>query len=449
MSYGWDFAPRLRTIGLWDDVERGHHGRGGAVRRAGQIQPLASWRDLERLGQADRLVRCRGADRRADHIRALARRTDFCRASRSLARSTRTCRPAGHISTFEMDVPEPRLWWPWDHGQPDLYTLTVKAQRQGHTLDDVRESVGLREITLRRNPNSPAQAADWTVVVNGQPVYVRGANWVPADAFPARVTQDDYRAWLDLARNANLNALRVWGGGLREKQVVLRPVRPDGPARLARVSAGVRVHHALPALARLPGARRGRSARDRAAGAQSSLGVPMVRRQRIPSPSQPARRRNDAPRRSGRRRHTPLSERFPRQAATATTGGSGTGFARRRTIPRDPAQFLSEFGLQAPPNVESLERFIPAARAVAAGAKLDLSPRADGQVTALCRTFSNFKYQISNFKGVGRSLSRPANGRRRGAFRLRSSTREEENTPRRVSWSGNSTRPGRGLTGRW
>ncbi len=211
MSYGWDFAPELRTIGLWDDVE------------------LAVTGDVTLFDVQVRARLAQGLARLMISFDADAVTAGPVTFSLSLAGQTfesdpvtlsfQAILPAGRSrQTGEIDLPDPRLWFPWDHGEPNLYTLTVEAQREGRALDRVAESVGLREITLKRNPGSPPGAVDWTFVVNGQPVYLRGANWVPADAFPARVTGADYGAWLDLARRANLNVLRVWGGGLREKK---------------------------------------------------------------------------------------------------------------------------------------------------------------------------------------------------------------------------------------
>jgi beta-mannosidase len=110
--------------------------------------------------------------------------------------------------TLDIAVPQPRLWWPWDHGRPDLYRLTIEIRDSEQVLDSLSQTVGLRWLELD----------DWSLRVNGQRVYARGANWVPADILPGRIGEADYRSLLALARQANMNMLRVWGGGLREKR---------------------------------------------------------------------------------------------------------------------------------------------------------------------------------------------------------------------------------------
>ena len=78
----------------------------------------------------------------------------------------------------------------------------------GQLLDSVCQPVGVRQVALD----------GLTLRVNGQRVYARGANWVPADILPGCVAGADYLALLTFARKANMNLLRVWGGSLREKR---------------------------------------------------------------------------------------------------------------------------------------------------------------------------------------------------------------------------------------
>jgi beta-mannosidase len=200
MGFGWDFSPALRTMGLWDDVYL-------VIGREVVVQDVVIRPRLEP-----------GVARVDVEVELDARQTRAVRLRCVLAGETFECEPltveqamvlARGISRqrLSLTVPQPRLWWPWDHGPPDLYQLTVEALADGQCLDTVSMAVGLRQVELR----------GWTLHVNGRPVYARGANWVPADLLPGRVTAATYRELLDLARQANMNLLRVWGGGLREK----------------------------------------------------------------------------------------------------------------------------------------------------------------------------------------------------------------------------------------
>ena len=353
MSYGWDFAPELRTIGLWDDV--GVIVTGEVALFDVQVKTrLAPGRAILTLSfDADALT--------AGPVTLVASLAGQTFESNPATRSFRMMLPAGRSrQTFEMQVRDPRLWFPWDHGEQNLYTLTIAAHREGRTLDRVTESVGLREISQRRNPGSPPNAADWTFIVNGQPVYLRGANWVPADAFPARVTEDDYRAWLTMARGANLNALRVWGGGLREKKAFY-----DLCDRL-----GLLVWQEFPLacafITRYP-----RSTEYLAFVESETRDI--VRQVRLhPSVmlwcggNEFDPKANRLVIEAMRRAATAEDGTRPFQDVSPAFGDSHNWSVWHRYRPpedyqKDTAQVMSEFGLQAPPAVASLERFIPPA----------------------------------------------------------------------------------------
>jgi beta-mannosidase len=121
--------------------------------------------------------------------------------------------------SWTLPVTEPHLWWPWDHGPQPLYDLVAEVRlADGMISDAVEERIGLRDITFEPNPGAPPSTTPWVAHVNGEPIYLRGANWVPVDILPGPVTLGDYRTLLELGREAHMNALRVWGGGLREKR---------------------------------------------------------------------------------------------------------------------------------------------------------------------------------------------------------------------------------------
>jgi beta-mannosidase len=127
--------------------------------------------------------------------------------------------PPGHSThNLAFDLPNPQLWESWDRGFPHLYELTVSLQPLASSspslapslqpLDSVSTRFGIRQVALD----------GWTFMINGRREFIRGVNWVPADSLPGRLQRDDYAHLLGMARTAGVNLLRVWGGGLREKQ---------------------------------------------------------------------------------------------------------------------------------------------------------------------------------------------------------------------------------------
>jgi beta-mannosidase len=207
MSFGWDFAPPIRTMGIWDDVWL-------VVTGGVFIEDVWITSELQ--------------DSSAELARLTIRVSVDSDRSRSVAANVRM-RPAnfdgsdfGPVSfnldlppgrsthTLTFDVPTPRLWEPWDRGFPHLYELTLSLQPStpsSQPLDTVSTRFGIRYISLE----------DWIVSLNGRCEFVRGVNWVPADSLPGRLRRDDYAELLGMARAAGVNLLRVWSGGLREK----------------------------------------------------------------------------------------------------------------------------------------------------------------------------------------------------------------------------------------
>ncbi len=108
-----------------------------------------------------------------------------------------------------LTVSNPNLWWPNGHGPQPLYDLTVRVAG-----DEVRKRIGLRslEVVNREDRNGLSM----TFRVNGVDIFCKGANWIPADALPQRQTRAVLEDLLSSAARANMNMLRVWGGGRYE-----------------------------------------------------------------------------------------------------------------------------------------------------------------------------------------------------------------------------------------
>ena len=106
-------------------------------------------------------------------------------------------------------IKEPRLWWPAGQGDQPLYDLSVTCGDQVE-----RRRIGLRKIDLITEPDKAG--ASFTFRVNGRDIFAKGANWIPADALASRIAPDATRDLLQSAVDANMNMLRVWGGGRYE-----------------------------------------------------------------------------------------------------------------------------------------------------------------------------------------------------------------------------------------
>jgi beta-mannosidase len=113
-------------------------------------------------------------------------------------------------------VDDAELWWPRGYGEQPLYDVQVTLGLDGTTVDGWNGRVGFRTVELATAPDE--HGSPFALSVNGEPVYVRGANWIPDDAFVTRITPERYESSIRDAIDANMNLLRVWGGGLYETE---------------------------------------------------------------------------------------------------------------------------------------------------------------------------------------------------------------------------------------
>ncbi|MBN1135300.1 MAG: hypothetical protein JXM73_01875 [Anaerolineae bacterium] len=340
MGFGWDFSPALRTMGLWDDVtlvisdDVFIRGIVAEPSFTGAGVTLAVEAEIDARLARPVQVRCSLSGETFAGEPLVAER------ALDLAPGSQTCR-------IELAVAHPRLWWPWDHGRPDLYRLVVEIVDGDRVLDSVEDLIGLRH----------AELDGWTLRINGRRVYGRGANWVPADILPGRVTEADYRHLLTLARAANMNMLRVWGGGLREKRAFYELcdrlgilVWQEFPVACAFVTRYPR----SPEYLRLAEA----EARAIVRNLQNHPSVAVWCGGNEFSP------KRNAPLVQALQQAVAGDATRPFLPASPHSGDSHNwqvwhGYAAPAAYRRDMARFASEFGLQAPPSAAALRRFIP------------------------------------------------------------------------------------------
>lgn len=110
--------------------------------------------------------------------------------------------------TFRLE--NPSLWWPHGSGEQALYPLSVQLD-----ADRVDRQIGIRQVELLTTPD--AAGSRFALKVNGREIFCRGANWIPADALFSRTSPAKTEALLTSAIDANMNMIRVWGGGFYEQ----------------------------------------------------------------------------------------------------------------------------------------------------------------------------------------------------------------------------------------
>jgi beta-mannosidase len=118
------------------------------------------------------------------------------------------------ISHHAFTIISPTLWWPNGLGAQHLYTYEVSIIHQNQLICSTVGEFGVRIVKLVQKEDSTGLS--FYFMVNGVPVFARGANYIPSDSFPTRTNQTKYEAIIKSAVFANMNMLRVWGGGTYE-----------------------------------------------------------------------------------------------------------------------------------------------------------------------------------------------------------------------------------------
>ncbi|WP_106768157.1 beta-mannosidase [Paenibacillus faecalis] len=219
--YGWDWGPRLVCAGIWKDVHL-------VKRRHAYVESVFA-RTVEitdKEAAVDVTVEARAFERDkaySAHVHLYdASGNEVAAASCLLDRSSGLVQDGaicanGLSGEVTLQVPNPTLWWTHDLGDPYLYHLKVTLHSDDEAVDVHEERLGIRTLELIRRDEKGDHA--FTFVLNGVKLFAKGANWIPIDSFIAAVPDTRYRNLIKMAKDANMNMLRVWGGGIYERDV--------------------------------------------------------------------------------------------------------------------------------------------------------------------------------------------------------------------------------------
>lgn len=199
--FGWDWGPRLVTSGLWKPVKmRGwsHHKIKDLFIKQNRLDSIAS---LTAMIEVD----VKGETKK-NNVEIFVNKKSIKIVDVELMNGKNTLE-----IPFEIENPE--LWWPNGMGKQVLYDVEVKINSNSYT-DSKSHKIGLRTIELITEADSIGSA--FYFKVNGHAVFMKGANYIPQDPFPSRVKKSNYEFILNSAKEANMNMIRVWGGGIYE-----------------------------------------------------------------------------------------------------------------------------------------------------------------------------------------------------------------------------------------
>jgi beta-mannosidase len=203
-QFGWDWGPRFVTSGVWKPVDL-------VVWDSARIDDLHLKQNKITKANADLTAAVEiVAAGPADATIEIENLTDKKLVAAKPVRLT------GGVNkvTLDFSMANPKLWYPAGLGDQALYNFRARILVGKRQVDEQVKRTGLRTLELRQKPDQ--HGISFEFVVNGVPVFGRGANWIPADIFPTRVTKERYKDLLGSLKNANMNMIRVWGGGIYE-----------------------------------------------------------------------------------------------------------------------------------------------------------------------------------------------------------------------------------------
>ncbi|MEO6829076.1 MAG: glycoside hydrolase family 2 protein, partial [Acidobacteriaceae bacterium] len=204
-QYGWDWAPRFVTSGIWRPVR------------------LEAWDDAR---IADVNIRQPDVTAQVAHVLTQVEIDSSVAAeatvkvSYNIAEKASTVtqkidlHPGKNVADVQVNIRNPELWYPAGYGGQPLYSFHASVAIRGTVQDTSDVRTGLRSVELRHATDQWGRSFEF--VVNGIPIFAKGANVVPFDSFPSRVSVSQIRDILQSAKAANMNMVRLWGGGIYE-----------------------------------------------------------------------------------------------------------------------------------------------------------------------------------------------------------------------------------------
>lgn len=200
-NFGWDWGPKMVTSGIWRDIELvAFH--------------TARLTDVEIMQHHEDGTVTLGVKVTAERL-SDAPLTATVHITRDDRKISHTVIPmVDNIAETIIAIPDPALWWPNGMGEQPLYAVTVTLSSGDETLDAQRRTIGLRTLTLERHADEWGES--FYFACNGMPFFAKGANWIPITPYIGTETPERYETFVQAAADANMNMLRVWGGGIYE-----------------------------------------------------------------------------------------------------------------------------------------------------------------------------------------------------------------------------------------
>jgi beta-mannosidase len=203
-SFGWDWGPKLTTSGIWRDIFL------EAYSFARLVDPFVKTIVVNRQNAAVEVSV--NVEKLGDERLTLQLSVDGWDAP-----IEQTVRVSGKGVKFQVQIPQPHLWWPNGYGDQPMYTAILTLLHEGIELHRIEVPFAIRTVRLLQEEDD--QGESFIIEINGQKIFCKGANWIPSDSFIPRIPNSTYEKLLWMAKDAHMNMIRVWGGGIYEQGI--------------------------------------------------------------------------------------------------------------------------------------------------------------------------------------------------------------------------------------
>lgn len=207
-SFGWDWGIRMVTSGIWRPVRL-------------QFYDTACIDDyhVKQVSLGDKLakisnkleINCVGSESVETEIVVTC---SFDDKKPLTARQAVTLQPGINKIEIPFEIKEPVRWMPNGWGDPALYDFTAQIVQNGNTIASKHQRIGLRTVRIINEKDKHGES--FYFEVNGIPMFAKGANYIPDDTLLPAMTDERYSTLFKNIKDANMNVIRVWGGGTYE-----------------------------------------------------------------------------------------------------------------------------------------------------------------------------------------------------------------------------------------
>ncbi len=210
-SFSWDWGPKLTTSGIWRNISLQAFSSGRLKNPFAKIISVTKEEAVVELSvEVERLsVRSPSDKKDSLQLRAFVAGED--------SSGEHTAKVHGNSAKLTLHILHPKLWWPNGYGEQPMYKAVLSLLRDEEEIDEIEVPFAIRTVRLLQEKDK--EGTSFVVEINSEKIFCKGADWIPSDNFLPRIPDSTYERLLRLAKDAHMNMIRVWGGGIYEQDV--------------------------------------------------------------------------------------------------------------------------------------------------------------------------------------------------------------------------------------